>query len=60
MSMTVAELLADKAKQVPASTLFTVGPEVGVADAVALMTEKSDQLCHRRRAGPDAGADYAS
>lgn len=41
MSMTVAELLADKAKQVSASTLFTVGPEFGVADAVALMTEKA-------------------
>jgi CBS domain-containing protein len=40
MSMTVAELLADKAKQSPNSLLFTVEPEVPVADAVALMTEK--------------------
>jgi CBS domain-containing protein len=41
MSMTVAELLADKAKQSPNATLFTVGLEVGVADAVALMNEKA-------------------
>jgi CBS domain-containing protein len=41
MSMTVAELLADKAKQSPNSLLFTVEPEVPVADAVALMTEKA-------------------
>ncbi len=41
MSMSVAELLADKARQSPASTLFTVGPEVGVAEAVALMNEKA-------------------
>lgn len=41
MSMTVAELLADKAKQSPGGALFTVDPEVGVADAVAMMTEKA-------------------
>jgi CBS domain-containing protein len=41
MSMTVSELLADKAKQAPSSTLFTVEPEVGVAEAVALMNEKA-------------------
>ncbi|MBC7624875.1 MAG: CBS domain-containing protein [Aeromicrobium sp.] len=41
MSMTVSELLADKAKQSPNATLFTLGPEVGVAEAVALMTEKA-------------------
>lgn len=41
MSMTVSELLSDKAKQAPASTLYSVGPDVGVADAVALMTDKA-------------------
>ena len=41
MSMTVSELLSDKAKQASNATLFTVGPEVGVAEAVALMTEKA-------------------
>ena len=30
MSMTVSELLADKASQAPNATLFTLGPEVGV------------------------------
>jgi CBS domain-containing protein len=41
MSMTVAELLADKARQSPNGVLFTVNPEVGVADAVAMMNEKA-------------------
>ncbi|MCA3003170.1 MAG: CBS domain-containing protein [Burkholderiales bacterium] len=41
MSMTVSELLADKAKQSPSATLFMVGPEVGVEQAIALMTEKA-------------------
>ncbi|MFO0305684.1 MAG: CBS domain-containing protein, partial [Burkholderiales bacterium] len=41
MSMTVSELLADKAKQSPSATLFMVGPEVGVEEAIALMTEKA-------------------
>ncbi|MCA3020415.1 MAG: CBS domain-containing protein [Rhodocyclaceae bacterium] len=41
MSMTVSELLADKASQAPNATLFTLGPEVGVEEAVALMTEKA-------------------
>jgi CBS domain-containing protein len=41
MSMTVAELLADKAKQTPNAKLFTVEPEVLVAEAVAMMTEKA-------------------
>jgi CBS domain-containing protein len=41
MSMSVAELLADKARQSPNATLFTIGPEVAVADAVAMMNEKA-------------------
>lgn len=41
MSMTVSELLSDKAKQSPSATLFMVGPEVGVEQAIALMTEKA-------------------
>lgn len=41
MSMTVAELLADKARQSPNATLFTIKPEAGVAEAVALMNEKA-------------------
>ncbi len=41
MGMTVAELLADKAKQSPNATLYTLGPEISVADAVAMMTEKA-------------------
>ena len=41
MSMTVSELLSDKAKQAPASTLYGVGPDVGVAEAVALMMDKA-------------------
>ena len=40
MNATVAELLQDKLKQNPDARLFTVGPEVGVAEAVALMNEK--------------------
>jgi CBS domain-containing protein len=41
MSMTVSELLADKAKQAPNATLYSVGPEVGVSEAVALMNDKA-------------------
>ncbi|MFM7459513.1 MAG: CBS domain-containing protein [Burkholderiales bacterium] len=41
MSMTVSELLADKAKQAPGAMLYMVGPEAGVEEAVALMTEKA-------------------
>lgn len=41
MSMTVSELLADKARQAPDSTLYTIGPEVGVGQAVTLMTDKA-------------------
>ncbi len=42
MSMSVAEVLTDKAKQSPTSgaTLFTIAPDKGVAEAVALMDEK--------------------
>ncbi len=42
MNMSVAEVLTDKAKQSPASgaTLFTIGPDQGVAEAVAIMDEK--------------------
>jgi CBS domain-containing protein len=42
MSMTVAELLRDKAAQLPQATaaLVTLGPEVSVAEAVALMNER--------------------
>jgi CBS domain-containing protein len=41
MSMTVAELLADKARQSPNATLFTVAPDTGVAEAVSLMIDKA-------------------
>jgi CBS domain-containing protein len=41
MSMTVSELLADKARQSPNATLFTISPDAGVAEAVALMNEKA-------------------
>ncbi len=42
MSMSVAEVLTDKANQSPTSgaILFTIGPDKGVAEAVALMDEK--------------------
>ena len=36
---TVAELLKDKAQQSPHGRLFSVGPDVLVADAVALMVK---------------------
>jgi len=41
MSMTVSELLADKARQAPDATLYSIGPGVGVAQAIALMTDKA-------------------
>ena len=41
MSMTVAELLRDKAKQSPNATLFTIAPNANVTDAVALMVAKA-------------------
>lgn len=41
MTMTVSELLADKAEQAPHSTLYALGPDAGIADAVALMTDKA-------------------
>ena len=41
MSMTVAELLKDKALQVPGSTLFSITPDAPVAAAVTLMVQKS-------------------
>jgi CBS domain-containing protein len=37
MSITVAELLQDKARQSPGSILFSVSPEAPTADAVAMM-----------------------
>ncbi len=40
MSMTVSELLTDKAKQAPAATLFSIGSDAGLAEAVAFMNEK--------------------
>ena len=39
--MTVAELLKDKALQVPGSTLFSIMPEAPVAAAVTLMMQKA-------------------
>ena len=39
MSATVAELLKDKAKQAPDSTLYSVGPGMLVADAVNMMVK---------------------
>ncbi len=41
MSMTVAELLADKAKQSPDTTLVTVGADTAVSQAIATMSEKA-------------------
>jgi len=41
MSMLVSELLADKARQAPDATLYTIGAGVGVAQAVTLMTDKA-------------------
>ncbi len=41
MSMTVAELLSDKAKQSPDATLFTIAPNALVTEAVALMVAKA-------------------
>jgi len=37
MSMTVAEILRDKARQSPDATLFTIEPTANVTEAVALM-----------------------
>jgi predicted transcriptional regulator len=37
MSITVADLLQDKAKQSPNSTLFSIGPDTPVAEAVSAM-----------------------
>lgn len=39
MSATVAELLKDKARQSPDSTLYSVGPDMLVADAVNMMVK---------------------
>ena len=39
MSATVAELLKDKARQAPDSTLYSVEPDMLVADAVCLMVK---------------------
>jgi CBS domain-containing protein len=41
MSMLVAELLADKAKQSPAATLYTMTPDTRVSEAIALMMDKA-------------------
>jgi CBS domain-containing protein len=41
MSLTVAELLTDKAQQSPGSTLFSVLPDAPVAQAVTMMVENS-------------------
>jgi CBS domain-containing protein len=38
MTITVAELLKDKARQAPDSTLFTVAPGLAVAEAVRMMS----------------------
>ena len=40
MSMTVAELLKDKAQQVPGSSLYSIAPDAPVAAAVSLMVQK--------------------
>lgn len=37
MSITVAELLQDKARQSPAGILFSIAPEAPTADAIAMM-----------------------
>ena len=41
MSMTVAELLKDKAQQSPGSTLYSIAPEAMAAAAVSLMVQKA-------------------
>jgi len=41
MSMTVAEILRDKARQSPDATLFTIEPTANVTEAVALMVTKA-------------------
>ncbi len=41
MSMTVAELLKDKALQVPGGALYSITPDQPVAAAVTLMVQKS-------------------
>ncbi len=41
MTMTVAELLKDKALQVPGGALFSIAPDAPVAAAVKLMVQKS-------------------
>src|SRR5260221_2435411 len=41
MSMTVAELLKDKALQAPGSMLFSIAPGAPVSAAVSLMVQKS-------------------
>ena len=39
-TITVAELLQDKARQAAASALFSVAPDVSIADAVNVMVTK--------------------
>ncbi len=39
MGMTVTELLQDKARQSPTSTLYAITPDAVVADAVSLMVK---------------------
>jgi len=41
MTITVAELLTDKAKQSPSATLYTIAPASSVASAVALMIDNA-------------------
>lgn len=41
MSMTVAELLRDKAQQAPGSALYSIAPDATVAAAVSLMVQKA-------------------
>jgi CBS domain-containing protein len=41
MTMTVAELLRDKALQAPGSALVSISPEAPISDAVTLMVQKS-------------------
>jgi len=41
MSVTVAELLKDKVRQAPDNTLYSVGPDVLVADAINMMVNNT-------------------
>ncbi len=55
MSMTVAELLKDKALQVPGGALYSITPDQPVAAAVTLMVQKSISSVWVLNGGPMLG-----